>query len=274
MKKFRTKILKIDSPGGKIKLLVLSPDYADVSPSPGVLWIHGGGYFTGMPGMAYFSRARDLVEKHGAVVVSPDYRLAFRAPYPAALYDCHTTLVWLRDHSKELGIRSDQLIVGGESAGGGLAAALCMYEKDTGGVKVAFQLPLYPMLDNKDTESSRDNHAPVWNTRRNHFGWKVYLRGLRGEVPCYAAAARRKDYSDLPPAYTFVSTNEPFYSETVTLIENLRKAGVPAEIDVYPGLFHAFDMLMPSLEVSRNAAERFNEWVGEALERYFAKQES
>ena len=85
MKKFRTKILKIDSPGGKMRLLVLSPDYADVSPSPGVLWIHGGGYFTGMPGMAYFSRARDLVEKHGAVVVSPDYRLAFRAPYPAAL---------------------------------------------------------------------------------------------------------------------------------------------------------------------------------------------
>lgn len=273
MKKFRTKILKIDSPGGKMRLLVLSPDYADVSPSPGVLWIHGGGYFTGMPGMAYFSRVRDLVEKHGAVVVSPDYRLAFRAPYPAALYDCHTTLVWLRDHSKELGIRSDQLIVGGESAGGGLAAALCMYEKDTGGVKVAFQLPLYSMLDNEETESSRDNHAPVWNTRRNHFGWKVYLRGLRGEVPCYAAAARRKDYSDLPPAYTFVSTNEPFYSETVTFIENLRKAEVPAEIDVYPGLFHAFDMLKPSLEVSKDAAWRFNEWVGAALERYFAKQE-
>ena len=272
MKRFRTKKIRIDSPGGKMRLLVLSPDGADSSPRPGVLWIHGGGYFTGMPGMAYFSRARDLVEKHGAVVVSPDYRLAFRAPYPAALFDCHAALVWLRDHAKELGVRSDQLIVGGESAGGGLAAALCMYEKDTGGVKIAFQLPLYPMLDNEDTESSRDNHAPVWNTRRNHFGWKVYLRGLNGEVPCYAAAARRKNYSGLPPAYTFVSTNEPFYSETVAFVENLRKAGVPAEIDVYPGLFHAFDMLKPSLDASRNAAERFNERVGEALWRYFAKQ--
>ena len=76
-----------------------------------------------------------------------------------------------------------------------------------------------------------------------------------------------------PPAYTFVSTNEPFYSETVTFIENLRKAEVPAEIDVYPGLFHAFDMLKPSLEASKDAAWRFNEWVGAALERYFAKQE-
>ena len=165
-----------------MKLLILRPNMAsDAASRPGVLWIHGGGYITGMPGMVYISRAKNLVKKYGAVVVSPDYRLAIQAPYPAALLDCHNALVYLKEHARELGVRSDQIMVGGESAGGGLAAALCLYEKDQGGVSIAFQMPLYPMLDNQDTETSRNNHAPVWNTRRNHYGWKRYLRGLHGQ---------------------------------------------------------------------------------------------
>ena len=116
MKKFRTKILKIDSPGGKIKLLVLSPDYADVSPSPGVLWIHGGGYIAGMKEMVHASRAVDLVKKFGAVVVSPGYRLAVQRPYPAAAEDCYSALIYMKNHVRELGIRRDQIMVGGESA--------------------------------------------------------------------------------------------------------------------------------------------------------------
>ena len=88
-------------------------------------------------------------------------------------------------------------------------------------------MPLYPMIDNLDTESSKDNHAPIWNTKRNHMGWKAYLGDLweLGEdVPPYAAAARQTDYSGLPPAYTFVGDIEPFYCETLTYIENLKKA--------------------------------------------------
>ena len=209
---FTTTKLSIPSPGGALKLLVLRPTDAAMRPNrPGVLWIHGGGYITGMAEMVYHSRAQDLVERFGAVVVTPEYRLAVEAPYPAALRDCHASLLYLKEHAAELGVRGDQLMVGGESAGGGLAAALCMYEKDTGGVSIAYQMPLYPMIDNEDTETSRDNHAPVWNTRRNHYGWKRYLRSLHGQnIPCYAAAARRKDYSGLPSAYTFVCTAEPF----------------------------------------------------------------
>ena len=109
------------------------------------------------------------------------------------------------------------------------------------------------MLDNQDTETSRNNHAPVWNTRRNHYGWKRYLRGLQGQpIPAYAAAARRADYAGLPPAYTFVSTAEPFYAETLTYIDRLKRADVEAAVDVYPGLFHAFDMLLPFLKVSKS----------------------
>lgn len=269
--KYRTR--KIDIPAGerKLKLLILSPRNRRTDRT-GLLWIHGGGYVTGMAGMVHHSRAKNLVRNCGAVVVSPAYRLAGKAPYPAALEDCHAALVYLKEHAAELGVRTDQIMVGGESAGGGLAAALCMYEKDIGGVNIAFQMPLYPMLDCEETETSRDNHAPVWNTKRNRYGWKKYLAGWSGEVPCYASAARRKDYAGLPPAYTFVTTAEPFYSETVAYIENLKKAGVPSEIDIYPGLYHAFDMLTPFRRISKIAATKFDEHFLYAQKHYFAEQ--
>lgn len=259
-----------------MKLLVFRPDGpAPAQGRPGVLWLHGGGYITGMPEMAYFSRARGLACNCGAVVVSPGYRLAGKAPYPAALEDCHSALVYLRAHARELGVREDQIMVGGESAGGGLTAALCMYEKDAGGVNVAFQMPLYPMLDSEDTASSRDNHAPVWNTRRNHYAWARYLRALGDRpVPAYASPARRTDYTGLPPTYTFVSTAEPFYSETLAYIDNLNRAGVEAAVDVYPGLFHAFDMLLSFLKASKKAAAAFETRFEYAARHYFAPQNS
>lgn len=141
----------------------------------------------------------------------PGYRMAFETPYPAALDDCYDALLYLKNHADELGIRTDQIMVGGESAGGGLCVAVCMKARDTGDVKIAFQMPLYPMLDDRDTETSRDNHGKVWNTRKNHFAWKMYLRNTdKTKVPIYAAPARCTDFSGLPPAYTFVGDGEPF----------------------------------------------------------------
>ena len=241
---------------------------------PGVLWIHGGGYITGMKEMVYMSRAMELVKKFGAVVVAPDYRLALQAPYPAALRDCYKTLLYMKVHAAELGIRKDQIMVGGESAGGGLCAALCMVARDKGKVKVAFQMPLYPMLDNLDTESSRDNHGKVWNTRRNHFGWRMYLRGEAKErVSPYAAAAGQTNWKDLPPAYTFVGDGEPFYAETLDFVRHLQEAGVEASVDVWHSDMHAFDMLRPDLPESRKAIRKFEEAFAYAAEHYFAENE-
>lgn len=268
---------KIFAEGTEIDLFILCPtiNAKPKEKTPGILWIHGGGYVTGMAKMIYMSRAINLVKKYGAVVVTPEYRLSKEAPYPAALLDCYAALKYLKDHTVELGINSSQVMVGGESAGGGLAAALCMYARDKGEVNIAYQMPLYPMLDNLDTDSSRDNHAPIWNTKRNHMGWKAYLGSLweLGEnVPPYAAAARQKDYSNLPPAYTFVGDIEPFYCETLTYIENLRKAGVEANVDIYPNCFHAFDMLLPFKKVSKRAIAQFERQYLIACERYYAEQ--
>ncbi|MBR6812508.1 MAG: alpha/beta hydrolase [Oscillospiraceae bacterium] len=273
MKSYTTEKVKIRSSGGKIKLLVFRPTKSkkNAEATPGILWIHGGGYATGMAEMAYFTRPLSLVKKYGAVVVCVNYRLSTKAPYPAALEDCHAALCWMRDHASKLGISRDRLMVGGESAGGGLTAALCMYERDRGGVAIAYQMPLYPMLDDRDTDSSRDNHAPVWNTKRNRAAWKLYLKGLE-DIPPYAAPARQTDYTALPPAYTFVGDIEPFYCETVSYAENLRAAGVEACADVYHGWFHAYDIFFPFKEVSKKAVAEFEKRYLYAAQHYTAPQ--
>lgn len=264
----------VPADGHALKLLILLPKGNRHPPekTPGILWIHGGGYAVGMAGMVFMSRAKRLVTSYGAVVISPEYRLAGKAPYPAALEDCYAALLYLKAHAEELGCAADQIMVGGESAGGGLTAALCMLARDRGEVNIAFQMPLYPMLDNRDTDSSRDNHGLSWNTKRNHAAWRLYLREVEGEIPPYASPARQTDYSYLPPAYTFVGNREPFYCETMTYIENLRKAGVPARVDVYPTGFHAFDMLLPFRRISRQAIEAFEKQYVYAAEHDRAAQ--
>ena len=262
----------IRTKNGKMKILIFKPKNRKKK-VPGVLWIHGGGYMTGMAEMAYMTRAMDVV-KIGAVVIAPSYTLSWKKPYPAALEDCYAALLYLKKHADELGVCSEQIFVGGESAGGGLTAAICMYARDKKEVNIAFQMPLYPMLDCEDTESSKDNHGFVWNTRKNHAAWKVYLKELYGTkgVSPYASPSRQKDYRNLPPAYTFVCEGEPFYTETLTYVENLKKEGITAFVDIYPGRVHAFDINMPWHQISKKAIKTFRQHFLYAVEHYKAAQ--
>ena len=258
----------------RLRIRIIRPRGESRGERPGVLWIHGGGYQSGSSRDVYVTRALSLTVKFGAVIVAPDYRLSRKCPYPAGLQDCYTALLYMRDHAKELNIREDQIMVGGESAGGGLTAALCMLARDRGEVNIAYQMPLYPMLDDRDTESSRDNHAPNWNTARNHKAWKRYLREAYGTdlVSPYAAPARQKDFQHLPPCYTYVGDIEPFYRETVDYVQNLQEAGVEAFLDVYPDWFHAYDVLFPMKKISREAIRRFEKHFAYALVHYSAPQ--
>ncbi|MBQ9664247.1 MAG: alpha/beta hydrolase fold domain-containing protein [Oscillospiraceae bacterium] len=243
----------------KVPVLVLEPVKRKVT-DIGLLWIHGGGYITGMKEMVYMGRAADLVRKYGVTVYSPGYRLAWRKPYPAAVEDCYRVLEYAAG-------KEETLMVGGESAGGGLAAAVCMMARDRG-IRIAYQMPLYPMISNIDTESSKDNHGRVWNTRRNHIGWRLYLRkNAKKQVSPYAAPAWQTDYAGLPPCYTFVGDGESFYAETLQYVENLKAAGVEAEVDIYHTDMHAFDMLRDD-DLSREAIEKFERHFEYALEHY------
>ena len=271
---FLTEKRKIPVGDHSIRLLILRPLERSEKRVPGVLWVHGGGYQSGSAKDIFATRALSLVVKFGAVLVAPDYRLSKKHPYPAALHDCWAALLYLKEYAEELGVRSDQLMVGGESAGGGMAAALCMLARDRGEVNIAFQMPLYPMLDDRDTPSSADNHAPNWNSKRNRKAWKRYLRAAYGTdlVPCYAAPARCEDYRGLPPCYTFVGDIEPFYCETLDYVQHLQEAGVRAAVDVYPGWFHAYDLFFPTKKIVREAIARFEEQVQYAMEHDFAPQ--
>ena len=118
------------------------------------------------------------------------------------------------------------------------------------------------MISNIDTESSRDNHGKVWNTRRNHLGWRLYLRrDAKKHVSPYAAPVWQTDYSNLPPCYTFVGDGEPFFCETVEYVEKLKNAGVEAEVDVYHTDVHAFDIFSEksySIEAKAKFYQRFD----------------
>lgn len=262
--KLRSSIRRIDSPAGRMKILILRPEKQE-GPVPGILWLHGGGYVTGMASMVYITAGSTLAKHFGTVLIAPEYRRALRNPYPAALEDCYAALEYLYSHADELGVDRNRIVVGGESAGGGLAAAVCLLARDEGEIPVSFQLPLYPMLDCDDTESSRHSHSHGWGTRRNHWAWRKYLGDLYGtdEVPPYASPAKETNYAGLPPCYTFVEDEEPFLAETVAYIQNLKDAGVEARMDIYHGNIHGFD----ALRWTKNAKEARRKLL-KAAEKY------
>ncbi|ANY09114.1 esterase [Pseudonocardia sp. HH130630-07] len=259
--------------GSQLRVLVYRAA-ASRPDAPGLLWIHGGGYVSGAAEMEAAALA-PLILGSDAVVVTPDYRLSTEAPYPAALDDCYSTLLWLRDNAGRLGVRPDQIAVGGGSAGGGLTAATTLYARDRAEVRVAFQMPIYPMIDDRGrTPSALDNDAPVWDSVTNRSAWKLYLGDLSGsaDVPAYAAPARATDLTGLPPTMTYVGSIEAFRDETVDYVEGLRAAGVPVEFREYPGAFHGFDAVAPRATVSRAATAFRNQWFGHAVRTFFAPQ--
>ncbi len=179
----------------------------------------------------------------------------------------------MKEHAAELWVREDQLMVGGESAGGGLCAAVCIKTRDTGEVNVAFQMPPYPMLDDRDTETSRDNHGRVWNTWKNHFGWRCYLRGTdRETLPPYAAAARVENMEGLPrrtPSSAPASRSTP---RRWSISVGSRTAVYPRAWMFMRRICTSFDMMRPKDALSIEAARRFNESFAYAQAHYFAAE--
>lgn len=235
----------------------------------GLLWIHGGGYAAGFPEQCFMFAER-FAAGTNTVMVLPDYRKSGEEPYPAALEDCYTALSWMVSRSDKLGIRNDQIFVGGESAGGGLACALTQMARDIGDISIAFQMPLYPMIDDRHTETSADNHAPVWNTKKNDEAWALY-RADADPHP-YLAPARQENYKGLPPAFSVICTKEPFYAETVKYFKDLYQAGVPVCLKEYQGGFHAFDMLAFGTKIRKKAVSAEKKAYRRACTHFFSPQ--
>ena len=221
---------------------------------PALYWIHGGGYVMG--DLDQDDRLmKQLAKRIGCVAVSVDYRLAPEHPFPAPVEDCYAGLKWLFAHADELQVEPSRIAIGGASGGGGLAAGLALLARDRGEVQVAFQLLIYPMIDDRNvTPASYAITDPrMWNRESNRLGWKAYLGrdGGGGDVSPYSAAARATDLTNLPPVYIPVGAQDLFVDENIEYAQRLIQAGVPTELHVYPGAFHGFDIFAPSARVSK-----------------------
>jgi acetyl esterase/lipase len=230
---------------------------------PALYWIHGGGYVMGDIEMDD-RLMEQFVKRVGCVAVSVDYRLAPENPFPAPVEDCYAGLKWLFAHAGELGVDPSRIAIGGASGGGGLCAGLALLTRDRGEVRPAFQLLIYPMIDDRNaTPASYAITDPrMWNREANRLGWRAYLGrdGGGADVSPYAAASRASDLKNLPPAYIPVGALDLFVDENIEYAQRLVQAGVPTELHVYPGAFHGFDMLAPSAKVSKQfKADR--EWA-------------
>lgn len=221
---------------------------------PGLFWIHGGGYVLG--GIELDDLAmQHIVEAVGCVAVSVEYRLAPEHPFPAPVEDCYAALAWMAEHATELGVDPTRIAVGGASAGGGLAAGLVLLARDRGKVAVAFQLLIYPMIDDRDATPSIEAFAdaPVWNRKDNRNGWRAYIGDAVGgaDVSPYAAAARATNLSNLPPTYIAVGSREVFLDEDVAYALRLAQAGNFVELHVYPRAFHGWDAFAPTAAITQ-----------------------
>lgn len=248
----------------KIRTRVFRPE-GITKPLPAMLYVHGGGYMMGIPEMANVFYA-DVMKRRDIVIVSPDYRLSQKDPFPAGFNDCYDVLLWMRDNAKELNINPDKFIIAGHSAGGGMTAALTLKVRDTQDVKLAFQMPIYPMLDHRMiTASSQMQGSTMWDANINARAWGLYLRNLKQQVPAYASPALNEDYSGFPPTISFVGDLEPFYDENIAYIEALKNASVPVEFKVFKGGYHGFEVGSPKAAISKEA----NKFQLDAFEKFY-----
>ncbi len=236
---------------------------------PALLWLHGGGYVIGTPEMDLPLLAR-IVDRADIRIFSVDYRLAPHAPYPAALDDAMAALRWIVEGAAVLGVDPRRIAIGGNSAGGGLAAALAQRACDEG-MTPAFQLLMYPMLDDRTVgRGDRQGRGElVWTPRNNRHGWAAYLGHppCRDDAPSYAAPARREQLGGLPPAWIGVGTLDLFHDEDVAYAERLRAAGVPCALAVVADAPHAFDLFNFESRIARH----FHDGMISALLAAYAK---
>ncbi len=253
--------------GDAIEVTVLRPR-GRTGTGPGIYHTHGGGMILGdrLVGIATLI---PWMLAHDAAVVTVEYRLAPEFPDPYPVEDCYAGLVWTGEHAAELGIDPARLIIAGASAGGGLAAGTALLARDRSGPALAGQMLICPMLDDRDVtvSTAQIDGVGVWDRGSNLTGWTALLGDRRGtdDVSIYAAPARATDLSGLPPAYIDCGSAEVFRDEDVAYATALWHAGVQAELHVWAGGFHGFDMMAPHAALAQASVTTRDGWVARIL---------
>jgi triacylglycerol lipase len=237
----------IPGPAGApdLKVLLYRPLKA-TGAQPAILHVHGGGYVLGDAAMNEVKH-RLLAEELGCVIASVDYRLAPETAHPGPVEDAYAGLKWLHANAEALGVDRKRIGVMGESAGGGLAAALALVARDRGEIPLAFQHLIFPMLDDRTGAAAEADPHPyvgefLWGRAQNRYGWASLLGHEPGaaDVHYHAAPARAPDLTGLPPTFIAVGALDLFLEEDLEYTRRLSRVGVPVELHVYPGAYHGY----------------------------------
>jgi acetyl esterase/lipase len=260
----------------EVRLWVVDPAPLEKG-KPLLLHMHGGGYMMIDPML--MPRLQGIATDCHCVVVSVDYRLAPETRYPGSLEDNYAALKWVHAHAAELGIDRSRIAVGGESAGGGHAASLAIHARDRNEVSIAFQLLIYPQLDDR-TGSSQPAPPAIgkflWTANANRLAWSSLLGVPAGssKVPAAAVPARVASVAGLPPAWIGVGSIDLFVEEDMEYARRLVHAGVAAELLVMPGAFHGFDLLVPDAVSSKQFSASWKAALRKAFATGKAKEEN
>lgn len=239
--------------GGSVRLRWYRKREAPLSGAAAV-YMHGGGMIMASLD-AYDGHVARYVSASGIPILAVDYRLAPEHPHPTPVEDCYAALVWLDREAANLGLDPDRIAVMGDSAGGGLAAGTAILARERGGPRVALQILVFPMLDDRTVGPDPALEPFVsWTYDDNVTAWRALLGDMAGgEVDAAAAPGRVEDPAGLPPAYLEVGELDVFRDEVVEFARRLGRAGVRTELHVHPGAPHDFDLLAPEADVSRRA---------------------
>lgn len=258
---------RVDGPdGNRIPVRVIRPRGLKNN-APCLFYIHGGGFY--FPSAPYhYTLAKEYAVRAGCVVVYPDYRLAPKYPYPAAAEDCWAAYVWMTQNAVQLGIDLTRIAVGGDSAGGNLAAVMTLMARDREAVRPMFQMLIYPVTDRRmDTESARRyRDVPVWNAALSEKMWAYYLPVLPSEHIEYASPMEAKSFEGLPEAYVEVAEFDSLRDEGLNYAAALEAAGVKVTRHSTLGTPHGFEFITNAPLTKRTVRHR-----AEALRKAFER---
>lgn len=249
--------IKLERPNdyGTLRCLMYTP-LERATPMPAYLHIHGGGYLIGAPEMSDPMNVL-VASKLGCIVLSVDYRLAPEHPAPCGIDDCFLSLAWLHEEAERLGVDTARIAVGGESAGGGMAASLALKARDDSRFPICHQQLTYPMIDDRTGRPGHPLDATVgeyvWTPEMNVAGWDMYLAGAAPAAP--TVAARAESLAGLPPTWIMTGTLDLFRDENIVYANRLMAAQVPTDLSVYAGACHAFQTVKDSELAKRYVVE-------------------
>jgi acetyl esterase len=255
----------VPGPGGPIPIRVYVPE--GTGPFPALVYFHGGGWVIGSIA-THDVTCRQIANAAGCMVVSVDYRLAPEHKYPAAVDDAYAATAWVFEHAASIGADPRRVAVGGDSAGGNLAAAVSLMARDRASFRPVLQLLIYPILNHDlDTPSYLENADGYLLTRDTmRWFWQCYLRRAEDGRDPYASPLRAEDLRGLAPALVITAEYDPLRDEGEAYAARLRDAGVPVALTRYDGMIHAFFRRTELFDQARVAMQE----VADALRRAFA----